>query len=358
MSTNASNNLFKILPVETLVNIFLFLNPQDLVAISNVDTHFHLISCSDGLWKIFSRRVGYLLAPITEENPARSQLLHHIVEIKQCIKCYKEKLPKDIAQIIISGIPSFEEFSILNNFLVARDTLVVWSELARLINESTPQLIFKRSNELLKKAEEFNPWFTLHQNELTQLKSFELNDNYLSTLPVEIEKLVKIKYLNLCNNSFSTLPVKIEKMTKLRHLDLYKNSLSTLSSEIGNLTELEHLSLDNNRLLTLPPEIGKLAKLRKLGLNKNSLSALPLAIGKLTRLQELYLSNNSLSTLLPEIGKLTELVHLELGNNSLSTLPIEIGNLTKLDFLDLRNNSFSTLPVQIGKLTNLFVPPL
>jgi len=135
-------------------------------------------------------------------------------------------------------------------------------------------------------------------------------------------------------------------------LDLSNKGLTSLPVEIGKLINLQYLYLNCNRLTCLPSEIGNLTNLRFLNLSKNSLMSLPPEIGNLTNLRRLYLEHNSLTSLPSEIGNLTSLEYLISIDNSLTSLPSEIGNLTSLKKLYLYTNSITKLPTEILKIKN------
>jgi len=64
----------------------------------------------------------------------------------------------------------------------------------------------------------------------------------------------------------------IEELNNLKVLYLDNNQLTSLPIEIGNLTSLQTLYLGGNQLTSLPKEIGNLTSLQELYLGKNQLN--------------------------------------------------------------------------------------
>ncbi len=160
--------------------------------------------------------------------------------------------------------------------------------------------------------------------------------------------------LSLAYLSLSVVPKKVFKENKaLRTLDLYNNQLSTLPRHIGRLSCLRVLNLHNNQLTFLPPQIGELTNLQEIYLQYNNLTELPKEIGKLKSLQHLHVYNNELQALPAEIGDLSNLRTLNLANNELTQLPPSIEKLSALNLLDLQNNRLAELPSGIGELRSL-----
>lgn len=85
------------------------------------------------------------------------------------------------------------------------------------------------------------------------------------------------------------------KMTHLTCLYMNDNNLTRLPPDINRLQCLTHLDVSSNKLRTLPPELGDLIMLRELLLNNNYLRVLPYELGKLFRLQSLGLKHNPLT---------------------------------------------------------------
>lgn len=151
--------------------------------------------------------------------------------------------------------------------------------------------------------------------------------------------------------------------TQLKELDLEGNYLTSVPHEMNFLKQLEKLNLNSNKLSSLPHEIGFLNNLKELNLEGNQLEYLPPEIGFLTNLKELYLDDNQLTALPYTISSLTQLEQLFLCNNQLTWVPATINSLTKLVFLDLSYNPLKFLPEEIlqlpaGSQINLICCPL
>jgi len=74
------------------------------------------------------------------------------------------------------------------------------------------------------------------------------------------------------DNNLTKLPPDINRLTCLTHLDVSSNKLRAIPPELGDLVRLRDLNLNNNYLRVLPYELGKLFKLQSLGLKQNPLT--------------------------------------------------------------------------------------
>jgi Leucine-rich repeat (LRR) protein len=76
---------------------------------------------------------------------------------------------------------------------------------------------------------------------ITNLMGLQLQNNSLTSLPMEIGQLTKLTKLNLSRNKLETLPEGIYKLTELRHLNMSFNSIQEISESIAELNMLEKL---------------------------------------------------------------------------------------------------------------------
>jgi len=176
----------------------------------------------------------------------------------------------------------------------------------------------------------------------TPLTSFEVRDDYLTTLPALPAGLTS---LSVYGNRLTTLPTLPAGLTSLNVPGDYSNEngkcLNTLPTLPAGLTSLNVFSDCLTTLPTLP------AAMTSLNVHGNSLTTLPTLPAGLTSLD--VLSCDSLTTLPTLPAGLTSLnVH----GNSLTTLPTLPAGLTSLD---VHGNSLTTLPTLPAGLTSLYV---
>jgi Leucine-rich repeat (LRR) protein len=223
--------------------------------------------------------------------------------------------------------------------------------------------------------------------DLTNLQSLDLSDNYFQQIPAVLGNLSNLQDLNLSSNlldfcHWNCVPQTFENLTRLRYLDLSDNSMHLyafpgvilkltslqvlemqgnqfeggLPDGIGDLTELQHLDLSGCFIEgPIPASLGNLYRLRYLNLSRNYFEGtIPASIGRLSLLQDLDLSYNDLSGPLPEsFASLSGLRSLSLICVQLGYLPEVIGNLTSLENLYLDGTGLSSLPAFLGSMNQL-----
>ena len=148
----------------------------------------------------------------------------------------------------------------------------------------------------------------------------------------------KLKSLDISNNNLKTLPLTVVQLPKLKTLIISKCQLASVPdmNQLSSLSSLNasHNVLQNDGLRQLP------VSLTKLDLSFNGFVTFPMDLFNLVNLTELNLSNNSI-IVLDGIGQLVSLVWLVLDQNELSFIPHEIGNLTKLKHISLKYNAIT-----------------
>lgn len=244
---------------------------------------------------------------------------------------------------------------------------------------------------------------------LLALKSLNVCENQLETIPNEIGEASDLVMLSARSNCIQNLPVSgMKKLRNLKVLDLSLNQLlrfgdeceggglvaleildlssndqlEVLTEAVGNLKYLKHLSLRaNNKLARLPSNIQQLkslafldcsmcsqlrrigrdvlgpslSSLRRFDISYSSLGSLPDAIGQIKSLQELIIRRNALITLPSSIGALESLVALNCSYNKIEKLPKAgfTDRLTHLESLDISHNKLQALPDTVGLLNSL-----
>lgn len=148
----------------------------------------------------------------------------------------------------------------------------------------------------------------------------------------------KLKSLDISQNTLHTLPLTVIQLPKLKTLIVSKCKLSSLP-DMDHLPILSSLNasdneLQNNGLGQMP------TSLNKLDLSFNRFISFPIEFCALVHLTELNLSNNSI-VVLDGIGQLVSLVWLVLDHNEITYIPHEIGNLTKLKHISLKYNAIT-----------------
>jgi Leucine-rich repeat (LRR) protein len=107
----------------------------------------------------------------------------------------------------------------------------------------------------------------------TRLKSLNVSNCKLSSLPLSLDKLDSLEYLDLSKNRFTEIPAVVFEIKSLIHLSLSDNKIENLSSEIENLTNIEIINLNDNPLKTLPIEaLKKLKHLKQISLIDTKIS--------------------------------------------------------------------------------------
>lgn len=117
--------------------------------------------------------------------------------------------------------------------------------------------------------------------EFLKLRELDLDRNAIETIPNAIEKLKFLEVLSIADNKLEGFEP-LTKLTSLKSLNLADNNIASMPDSIGNLKHLGHLALTGNRLKTLPESIGELKSLRTFYLKDNELEILPEGFGGLS----------------------------------------------------------------------------
>lgn len=162
----------------------------------------------------------------------------------------------------------------------------------------------KRANKKLKQSATFVDDLYIENLQVIPRRTWTLDSLVkltithcsLVTIPKQLEKYSHtLQYLDLSCNDISTVPRTFCcKMSQLRTLNLKQNQIQTLPIEIKFLKSLNNLDLSNNQLRMLPSTFSDLRNLRVLSVSNNNLSQLPAFKKDDIRLKKLDVSFNPL----------------------------------------------------------------
>jgi leucine-rich repeat protein SHOC2 len=121
------------------------------------------------------------------------------------------------------------------------------------------------------------------------LTRLTLSRNKLSSLSGDFfASLQSLKSLDLWENNLTSLPASLFSLTSLERLLLASNQLSEISEDISRLTLLSLLVASDNRITALPTSVSALVSLKSLDVRKNPITALPRELGLISCLQVLF----------------------------------------------------------------------
>ncbi|KAL6060410.1 Myotubularin-like phosphatase domain [Balamuthia mandrillaris] len=212
---------------------------------------------------------------------------------------------------------------------------------------------------------------SLSNPNFSTLRSLDLAENNINTLPFSLSQLSHLSHLDLSRNNlenipesfFESLSVSTSSLTKnekaerlgLTFLSLASNDLRALPSSISSLCNLSDLNLSHNSLTIFPSTIAALSRLTRLNASHNNILRLRKrgGVSALSELRELNLSHNKLYEY-PAV-LLKNHVHLEklyLKANQLACFPAaKLANLSRLEVLDLRENMSLVQPASSSSST-------
>ncbi len=215
-------------------------------------------------------------------------------------------------------------------------------QLLNYLKDSAPQedVIIKinsikdRDIRPLKKAEEIDQAIT------KWLNTKDENGNFVNPL--------KTSYinLNLINQGLKSIIPCISQFKNLRSLNLDDNQLTSLPESLANLTKLTNISINNN-LITHLPNFTQLVFLKA---SNNQITELPESFKDSRDLEHLDLSYNLLETIPNYFSYLWELQYLYLNNNQITSVPYSIftmnRNINRSEITGVRRVPTFTVPYQ------------
>ncbi|XP_058994581.1 leucine-rich repeat-containing protein 40 isoform X2 [Mustela lutreola] len=105
---------------------------------------------------------------------------------------------------------------------------------------------------------------------IVTLKILDYRNNFLNSLPEEMESLIRLQTINLSFNRFKILPEVLYHIPTLETILISNNQVGSVDPQkMKAMENLMTLDLQNNDLLQIPPELGNCVTLRTLLLDGN-----------------------------------------------------------------------------------------
>lgn len=204
---------------------------------------------------------------------------------------------------------------------------------------------------------------------LTELTSFKIDEPTLRFPPQEVSRVshqkifaflrlfqesIKSLKLNISNFQLMSAPAECFDTWNLRSLDISQNLVSTIPDAISKLSRLHTLDVSHNKIAFFTESLGSVTTLTSLFCNDNSLVQMPSNLFEgLFVLSQLHMQNNCLSKLPPSISCLSALRDFRLDNNNLKSLPCGLDALVNLQEFNLQDNLLNIVPSELGACKQL-----
>lgn len=271
---------------------------------------------------------------------------------------HANKIFPNISSVLISSYDSFshDNFEVLSTYKNLDNLTIKLSRgslsknISNLINLKSLSVTSSVDFIGYQKYGEFNFDYLYNLKKLKKLyvSSFEkITANDKINFPQNIESIV-FNYISNLNIDF-----KYFSNNKLKSIELTNCSLSSIPSEIYSFKALEYFNLSGNNIASIDSKIKQLKKLVNINLSNNKIKSLPNILSKLQQLKRLNVSNNLLDTLHSDYGNLKKMEYLNCNSNYLRNLPISFKQLKSLKYLNLNCNKFSEIPQILENLQKL-----
>jgi Leucine-rich repeat (LRR) protein len=178
------------------------------------------------------------------------------------------------------------------------------------------------------------------------LQHFDISENLLDDLPLDISLLIHLEILNCSHNQLTNLSDSFDKLNQLKELDLSFNHFKHLPNVISTFKHLLRLNCEHNFIKTIDLDLLNLKHLKTLIFDHNQLQALDtIDFSQMKRLEYIHIAHNQLIKFPCNLHKLTHLKDVNLSYNCLTSFPIELLLVNTLDVLNLSHNLLTKLPL-------------
>lgn len=177
------------------------------------------------------------------------------------------------------------------------------------------------------------------------LQHFDVSQNELNDLPLDISLLIDLESLNCSHNRLTDLDDLFEQLKHLKELDLSYNLFKNLPNVIYTFKTLNRLNCEHNFLTTIDQKLLNLKRLKFFLFDHNQLETLDtIDFGQMKKLEFIHISHNQLIKFPRGLHQLHHLKNINLSYNCLKTVPVDLFLINTLDVLNLSHNLITKLP--------------
>ena len=190
------------------------------------------------------------------------------------------------------------------------------------------------------------------------LQHFDISENGLTDLPLDITLLIDLETLNCSYNRLITIPDLFEQLKHLKEVDLSFNLFKQLPNVIYTLKFLIRLNCEHNSINTLQANLSNLKRLKFFVFDHNQLESTDsIDFSQLKKLEYLHIAHNQLMKFPRGLHQLHYLKNVNLSHNRLTSVPIDLFLVKTLDVLNLSHNlitKLSPMPVAYKRAAMIF----
>lgn len=325
--------------LNTLCNLRqLYLQHNNIKFLSNIDklTKLEELYINDNCISVLSNSF-YKLSNLYELDVSHNKL----TTIPYSFKKLNKLISCNLSFNKITILPNiFKQLSSLQSLDIRHNNIKFLPSSLNKLNETVRERVMYDSGINIKCSYNLLYKITYTFQNITNLN---ISNNKLIIFPASILELNNLRILEINNNLLTELPVNINKLTNITDLYLFDNEISALPLSFYELTTLNYLDISNNNITEIDNNINKLQSLYELDISYNFITSLPVTFSQL-HLSDLTLSNNMITTISDEICLMTSLINIDLCNNFINYISPNINNLIYLETLYLSHNKIQRLP--------------
>ena len=177
------------------------------------------------------------------------------------------------------------------------------------------------------------------------LRHFDISENDLTELPLDICLLTDLETLNCSHNHLQEVPELFEQLKEMNELDLSFNLLKRLPQVVYKFRALSRLNCEHNAIEHIDTALLNLQRLKFFVFDHNQLDSVDtIDFGQMKKLEYIHMAHNQLVKFPRGLHLLHHLKNVDLSHNRLKTVPVDLLLVHTLDVLNLSHNSITKLP--------------